>query len=261
MCGRYTLKNVSVDTVKVSLRELTRANWEQMLEWERQSIRPTYNACPSQSLPTATLDADGVLHAHFMRWGFQPSWATEEKSVAPQNNARSEEAFAKPMFRSAVQKRRCAVPIDGFYEWKKIAEDFKQPYHIQMRGGAPFFLAGIYEEATEIRPATFALLTTRPNALMEPIHDRMPVILNPDSARTWLTPGGLSEDNLKSICGPYFAEAMEAWPVSRLVNSVKNNVPELVAPVPVEAPPTPNARITKADLRRAADANQGDLFA
>jgi putative SOS response-associated peptidase YedK len=243
MCGRYTIKNASIDTVKVSLRELTRASWEQMLEWEREALRATYNACPSQSLPTATLDADGVLHAHFMQWGLVPFWTGANRPKMAPANARSEEAFAKPMFRQAVQRRRCAVVADGFYEWKRVTEDLKIPHHIQLRSGQPFFIAGVYEEATETRPPTYALLTTRPNALMEDIHDRMPVILDEDSARAWLTPGPISADTVAQVSAPYRADAMEAWPVSRLVNSVRNNAPELVARAAAEPPPA-----------------QGDLF-
>ena len=262
MCGRYTLKNASVDTVKVSLRELTSANWEQLLAWEREALRPNYNACPSQTLPTATLDADGVLHAHFMQWGLVPFWTGADKPKMAPANARSEEILGKPMFRQAVQKRRCAVVADGFYEWKRLADDVKIPHHIQLRGGQPFFIAAIYEEATDTRPATYALLTTRPNALMENIHDRMPVILGADSARAWLTPGAITADTVAAVSTPYSAEAMEAWPVSRLVNSVKNNAPELVQPLaaPDTPPPSTPAKITRAGIRRAADERQGDLF-
>jgi putative SOS response-associated peptidase YedK len=259
MCGRYTLKHLErFPDIPGWTPDKLEWEWKELLEAERQLMERSYNIPPSVMLPVMAPKEDGNLAGRAMRWGFVSAWEGEKPKLSPPN-ARSEEVFNKGMFKRSVQKRRCIVPADGFFEWKKLPDSLKQPYHIQLRGGRPFWFAGIYEDATEIRPATFALLTTRPNAVMEPIHDRMPVILNEDSLKTWSTPGGLSEEALAAICGPYAAEAMEAWPVSSIVNSVKNNVPECVERRDgiITLEPMPRAGKKKP----VVDDGQGDLFA
>lgn len=218
MCGRFLRKRAERIAKRTS----------EVLHIDLREIQTSFNIAPSQTLEMVAAGESGKLVAREMRWGLIPSWAEGDKAKVAPINARSEEVFSKPMFRQAVQKRRCVIPADGFYEWKRYSEKLRQPYHIQLRDGEPFFFAGIYGASTETRPATFALLTTAPNAVMTGIHDRMPVILREDALRPWLTPGGLTGEQLAALCGPYAAEAMEAWPVSSIVNSPANNSPQCI---------------------------------
>jgi len=135
------------------------------------------------------------------------------------------------MFRQSVQQRRCLALADGFYEWKRIDEKTKIPHFISLKDGAPFLIAAIYEAATELRPETYALLTTGPNKLMEAVHNRMPVILDPDAGKRWLEPSAITADKLAGICQPFPEEQMQAYPVSTIVNSPRNDVPECIVPV------------------------------
>ena len=160
-----------------------------------------------------------------------PFWDKSEKPKVAPINARSEDVLANPMFRQSLQKRRCLVLADGFYEWHRIDEKTKIPHFIHLRDGGPFFIAGIYELGGAARPETYALLTTGPNALMESIHNRMPVILDDAGARRWLEPGDLAPDQLGSLCLPYPADRMGAHAVSSVVNIPRNDIPECVLAV------------------------------
>ena len=128
-----------------------------------------YNIAPSQELPVVINDDGGRAKVATMRWGLVPFWDKSEKPKIAPINAWSEDAFAKPMFRQSIQKRRALIPADGFYV-EAPPGDRKQPFDICLKDGRPFFFAGIYEEATGIRPATYLLFTTRPNSLMAEIH-------------------------------------------------------------------------------------------
>jgi putative SOS response-associated peptidase YedK len=181
-------------------------------------------------LDTIANDEAGKPIAQSMRWGLVPFWEKSEKPKIAPINAKSEEIAAKPMFRQAVQKRRCLVPADGFFEWKKLGEDVKQPFHIGLTDGRPFYFAAIFEPGNETRPMTVALLTTRPNTLMETIHTRMPVMLNSENAKAWLEARPLPPDELSRLSAPYPADEMRAVPVSRLVNNPRNDSAELLIP-------------------------------
>jgi putative SOS response-associated peptidase YedK len=149
-------------------------------------------------------------------------------------NARAESVAEKPSFRSAFKKRRCLVPGDGFYEWKKTAKK-KQPFYIRMKDGQPFAFAGLWErwhppDGKEVE--TFTIITTEPNDLMRTIHDRMPVILHPKDFEAWLNPGIEDAQRLAHLLRPFPAENMEARPVSARVNSPKNDGPQCLEPAP-----------------------------
>jgi putative SOS response-associated peptidase YedK len=220
MCGRYRIKDP----------ELFRQYVREVYGIELPPLSPRFNIAPSQSLPIVSSDDDGRPRASLMRWGFVPFWDKSEKPKLAPINARSEGAFAKPMFRQSIQKRRCLVPADGFYEWLKLpAEDRKQPYDITLRSGRPFFFAGIYEPATDNRPATYLLFTTRPNELMQPIHDRMPAILTEEQAKQWIQPGPIAAEQLEHFMQPFPAGEMVARPISTLINSPRNDTPECIA--------------------------------
>jgi putative SOS response-associated peptidase YedK len=162
-----------------------------------------------------------------------PFWAKDAKIGYSTINARSEEAATKPAFREALKKRRCLVPADAFYEWAKRDAETKQPYAVGLKSGEPYAFAGLWEswrpregEALE----TFSILTTDANEVLEPIHDRMPVILERKDYRRWMETA--SEERLPvDLMRPFPAERMTAWPVSQRVGNVRNNDAELLAPI------------------------------
>lgn len=228
MCGRYTIKNTKgIERWHIEWLEV---EWLRFVE--SYQLKENYNVSPTHTMPVVRANDAGKAEPAMMRWGLVPFWEKSEKPKMAPINARSEEVLGKPMFKQSVQKRRCLIPADGFYEWRRVSDDVKFPFHIQRKGGAPFFIAGIYERATENRPDTYALLTTGPNELMRPIHDRMPVILSDAAARAWVTPGEMTPEAMNAFNVPFPAEQMEAYEVSRLVNSPKNNTRECCATLP-----------------------------
>jgi putative SOS response-associated peptidase YedK len=235
MCGRYARKSTqellsgwfAVEPEDASASESV---LEQGLA---PSFAPTFNAAPQSVQPVIAL----------ARWGLVPFWAKEASFGYSTINARAEEVVSKAAFREAFKKRRCLVPADAFYEWqqtnasansqsKKLSgKPVRQPYAIGLKSGEPYALAGLWErwqpkggEALE----TFTILTTDPNALMEPIHSRMPVILQPRDYDRWLEPGDPQRPPV-DLLRPYPAEEMTAWPVSERVGNVRNNDPDLLA--------------------------------
>src|SRR5262249_35002838 len=171
MCGRFTLRTPSHKLIE-------QFGLETAKPWD--AIVPRYNIAPSQTVLVVRPSAAGRELAS-MKWGFLPAWASDPR--AAMINARSETAAGKPTFRGAFVKRRCLIPADGFYEWKKIARQ-KQPYHIQLASGGLFALAGLWEswQGTD----TCTILTTSANSLLAPLHDRMPVILDRENYAKWL---------------------------------------------------------------------------
>ncbi|MBK8479281.1 MAG: SOS response-associated peptidase [Opitutaceae bacterium] len=225
MCGRYRIKDTDQITAHL-LEAFGIPPW---------TLTARYNAAPSQELPVVVGGGDGRARIATMRWGFVPSWDESEKPKLAPINARTEGAFAKPLFRQAIQRRRCLILADGFYEWQRLAGDRKQPFDIQLRGGRPFCFAGIYEAATATRPDTFLVFTTRPNSVMAPIHDRMPVILTGDRAREWLVPGPITAEQLTGFAEPYPAQDIVAQAIGSLVNSPRNDSPAVLGPAGPEA--------------------------
>ena len=204
MCGRYTLIRLN-DVIE-------RFPW---IERGATDLVPRYNVAPSQVVPIVD-GHDGNPGLRLASWGFTPRWAGPAHKLKP-INAKSETVATSPMFRDAFKHRRCLVPADGFYEWQG-AKPPKVPHRIRMRDESVFYFAGIREGDT------VAILTTTPNAVLEPIHNRMPVIVGADGFDRWLSPGVDVADLLR----PYDADAMEAYPVSTRVNNVRNDAPELV---------------------------------
>lgn len=220
MCGRYTLKTPA--------KELA-----ERLGAEATEISPSYNVAPSQEV-AAILREDGVKKLEMLRWGLVPSWAKDPAIGNRMINARSETAHEKPSFRGAFKRRRCLIPADGFYEWRKEAGG-KQPFHIRLEDGEPFAFAGLWEswDGGEGEVRTCAILTTEANGTMRPIHARMPVILPSDLRDAWLDPEA-EKHELISMLEPYTGE-MEAYPVSRFVNRPTNNDPRCIEPVETTA--------------------------
>jgi putative SOS response-associated peptidase YedK len=223
MCGRFARRStqeVLADWFGVELEDMP---------W----FAPTYNAAPQSTQPIVRLNRDsGSREFALMRWGLVPSWAKDPKFGYSTINARAEEAPTKPAYREALKKRRCIVPSDAFYEWQRLDAKNKQPYAIALKSGEPYAFAGLWEswKPKEGPPLeTFTILTTDPNELMQPIHNRMPVILETRDHERWLDHGDPAHPPV-DLLRPYPAEKMQAWQVSERVGNVRNNDPELLEP-------------------------------
>ena len=191
-------------------------------------MQPDYNIPPGVDIWAVRNQRDSKeAEIARLRWGLVPSWAKDPKIGHRMINARSETVAEKPSFRSAFQRRRCVIPADGFFEWQRDGKH-KTPYFIHLKDREPFAMAGLWEgwkspEGDLLESCT--ILTTSPNSIMEPLHDRMPVILHQDQAKDWLDLETSAEE-LKQMTSPYPAEEMDAFPVSPVVNSPRNNGPE-----------------------------------
>ena len=220
MCGRFTLTS-NMDDLQgrfgFEARDLV--------------FRPSYNIAPTQLVLAVT--NDGQRRAELMRWGLVPFWAKDIKIGYRMINAVGETAATKPAFRAAFKKRRCLILADGFFEWRKDGKE-KIPTYIFLKSQEPFAFAGLWEtwkfpEGETVKSCT--ILTTKPNEFMEPIHNRMPVILSGETEALWLDPMTEEPDVLQPLIQPAHAELMESRIVSSLVNSPKNNSPECVVPI------------------------------
>lgn len=228
MCGRYALYGPK-----------SRNNRETLRFYEQDiAFPPRYNLSPMQDLPVYCIDAAQGPMLTLMRWGFVPAWAKEPARGAPLNNARAESVAEKPTFREAYRRRRCLVPMNGFFEWHRTAAQ-KTPYYIRMLDTDLFAVAGVYEcwpgNATTAPMTTFAVLTTTANELMAPIHDRMPVIVPQAAYDEWLDPRNSNARGLEKLLQPFPAAGMSAHVVSARVNSVRNDDATLLDEVPASA--------------------------
>lgn len=185
-------------------------------------LSSSWNIAPSLRIHTITDDQEGQRHLNRMKWGLIPSWAKEAAIGNKLSNARGETVAEKPSFRSAFKYHRCIIPASGFYEWK-TDKGVKFPWYISLKSGDPMAFAGLWEtwqpengEAVE----SCCIITTDANALMQPIHDRMPVILDQDQWETWLSPQIKQPDKLIPLIRPHDSNSMQAWPVSRELNRV-----------------------------------------
>ncbi len=222
MCGRFTL---TVDPADLQ----TAFSW---VDFGNATLAPRYNIAPTQGVPVVTNDGKNKLD--FFTWGLVPFWAKDPAIGNRMINARAETLAEKPSFKNAFKRRRCLILADGFYEWQKIpGEKTKIPTYIQLKTGQPFAFAGLWEnwhssDGSEILSTT--IITTEPNPLMKPIHNRMPVILPKAAYEAWLSPGEADPHTLNPLLRPYDSTLMTAYPVSRLVNNPQNDSPACVAP-------------------------------
>jgi putative SOS response-associated peptidase YedK len=193
-------------------------------------LQPSFNVAPTQNV--AVVLSNGARRLVSMRWGLVPSWATDPTIGSRLINARAESLTAKSAFKDAFKRRRCLVVADGFYEWQKRGGT-KTPLFIHLEPERSFGFAGLYEIWTPPlgdQLITCTIITTEPNGLVRPIHDRMPVILPKAAEDLWLDPGVEDHTRLLDLLNPYPADEMAAHSVSSLVNSVKNDSPQCIEP-------------------------------
>ena len=223
MCGRFTLFAPYYEIVE-------RFNIE--AAFEENDYIPSYNIAPSQQV-VAVIN-DGVKNRlGYLRWGLIPPWAKDEKIGYKMINARAETVTEKPSYRNAFKNKRCIIPADSFYEWQKI-DGGKVPMRIKLKTDGIFGIAGLWESWTSPEGKsiyTCTAITTQPNRLVEPIHNRMPVILRPEDEAAWLDPANKDSDFLGNMLKPFDESQMEAFAVSANVNSPKNNDHSLIVPV------------------------------
>ncbi|HTV53332.1 MAG TPA: SOS response-associated peptidase [Terriglobia bacterium] len=194
-------------------------------------ILPSYNVAPQTYQPVIRLNQENsAREIALMRWGLIPFWAKDAKVGYSTVNAKDETVTTSAMFREAIKHRRCLIPADGFYEWKPIDAKTKQPYAIGLKDGTLFAFAGLWErwtdKATRLPLETFTIITTGPNELTAPIHDRMPVILAPKDYERWMAPADPAQLPI-DLLRPYDADQMKAWKVGAAVGNVHNNMPDL----------------------------------
>jgi putative SOS response-associated peptidase YedK len=222
MCGRFTL---TIDPMSL----------QQAFPWAviPDDLFPRYNIAPSQ--PVAVIPNTGDNTLTMYKWGLIPSWAKDPSIGDRMINARAETLAEKPSFRTAFRRRRCLILADGFYEWKQDpAMKSKQPVYIRLKDSQPFAFAGLWDlwqatDGSEIRSCT--IITTQPNSLLEPIHNRMPVILPADVYQRWLAVEDTQPAQLNDLLVPYVHSEMVAFPVSRMVNSPETESPDLIKAV------------------------------
>jgi putative SOS response-associated peptidase YedK len=221
MCGRFTL-TASIEEI------IDRFMIESFLEEELYS--PSYNIAPSQSV-LAVINDGKSNRMGFLKWGLIPTWAKDPTIGNKLINARAETLTEKPSFRNAFKKKRCLILADSFYEWKRHDDQSKTPMRIKLKSDDLFAMAGIWEswKSPEGRSIySCAVITTGPNELMKNIHDRMPCILKQSDEKIWLDPALTDSTYLNQCLQPLDEALMDAYEVSSLVNSPKNNSIELV---------------------------------
>ncbi len=229
MCGRFT-QTTPAQELKKLLRFV-----------EQPNLEPRYNIAPTQDVPVLRQRRNpaGERTLQNLRWGLVPPWAEDLKLGAKMINARAETLFEKPAFRKAARARRCIVPTDGFYEWQGEGAG-KQPYFISRRDRLPFAFAGVWERWTAPAPQSgepayvdsFSIVTTDANAVLKPLHHRMPVILSGEALDAWLDPG-TDAAVLPGLLRPAADDLLDFHPVGREVNAARAEGPGL--PLPVEA--------------------------
>jgi putative SOS response-associated peptidase YedK len=232
MCGRYVLKRKDLEALL-----------EQLGVKDPREYISRYNIAPSTMIPAIRAAPNpGQREATLLQWGLVPFWSKDAKSGAKLANARAEGIASKPAFRDAFKQRRCVVPASGFYEWQTIGR-LKQPWYFQMRDESPFVFAGLWERwrsSDGVELQTCSLITTTPNQVVSPLHDRMPVILREANIDLWLDPAVKEPSQLEPLLAPIASELMKSTPVSANVNSVRNEGPELIEPAtPITKPEPP----------------------
>lgn len=212
MCGRYGF-SVKDEREFLNRFEIETINFE---------LRDSYNVSPTQEMPVIERHSPNSLHLR--KWGVQPGW-----SKMFLINAQAEKVATSNMWKKSLSESRCIIPANFFYEWKRTT-DGKQPYLIHLKNKQMFGFAGLlvtYHDEDKKEKEGFVIITTTPNSLMEKIHNRMPVILKKEDEDDWLNPDNVEPEQLLKLLKPYPASEMDAYPVSSLVNTPKNNFKEI----------------------------------
>lgn len=218
MCGRFSL---GVDTQVIAERfEVAPGTFD----WG-----PRYNIAPTQLCSTIIVSDNKRIWSQ-MRWGLIPHWSKEQKTAFQMINARADSVTSKPIYREIFKKRRCLVPADGFYEWKKTSRG-KVPFRVTLNDEKPFAFAGLWDSWQDekgVQLLSFTIVTTEANSLVAPLHDRMPLILKREDEAKWLDPSLQDTDKLEPLLKPYPAEDMKLYEVLPIVNSWKEDNPECI---------------------------------
>ena len=223
MCGRYTLHQKAENIAKRYGVTDVSAN-----------IRENYNVAPGQLMPVITESNTGKRELQIMKWGFMPAWAKDPNMGYKLINARDDGIFDKPMWRSVILKKRCIIPADGFYEWKKTTigkKVEKQPFYIHPKQIELFSFAGIWEtwkDVEGIEHKTYSIITTEPNCEMASVHNRMPVILHPEDEASWLDSTKVTRSSIEPLLRPFEDDGLELYEVSSDVNALRNNKQKLL---------------------------------
>jgi putative SOS response-associated peptidase YedK len=239
MCGRYATARARQELLD---------EFEIQLDATEDAIEPDYNVAPTKRVPAVLErvpkdaaeepDAGAVRQLRRLRWGLVPAWAKDVKIGNRMINARAETVHEKPSYRRAFAKRRCLLPADGFFEWYTLEQaegkkPQKQPFFIHPRDGSVMAMAGLYELWKSPEDEwlwTCTVITTEATDEVGRIHDRMPMVVPPQSWAAWLDPELTDVDRVRDLLVPAMSGTMEAYPVSKLVNNVKNNGPQLIQP-------------------------------
>ncbi|NJL87634.1 MAG: SOS response-associated peptidase [Leptolyngbyaceae cyanobacterium SM1_1_3] len=225
MCGRYTQSH-SGEAIAAAF-ELAAV----------PTVTVSYNIAPTQLVSVVLAAESGRQHS-LMRWGLVPGWAKDPSIGNRLINARAETVHEKPSFRTAFRRRRCLVIADGFYEWHRLKDSkTKQPYYFQRRDRQLFAFAGLWEHWQNEQEAisSCTLLTTQPNSLLAPVHDRMPVMLPAEVYDRWLNPQEQRPESLQPLLVPYTATEMQRYPVSQQVNNPSHNSLSCIEPIELES--------------------------
>lgn len=220
MCGRYALWGVDLVGSRFLIVDPT------------LGFRSHFNIVPQTENPVIVAANDGN-HIQMMQWGLVPHWAKDITATHRPINARAESLAEKPMFRGLLKDKRCLVPASGFYEWKKEGTH-KIPFYIHLKTSPLFAFAGLYDVWHNQQGeghATYTIITTEPNELMAPIHNRMPAILLQENETRWLSAEPLATEDLKEILAPYPPGEMETYPILPLVNNPKFDDERLIQPL------------------------------
>lgn len=248
MCGRFTLR-ISPEEVRDAFGYP-----------EQPNFPPRHNIAPTQPIAIVRGGLTGPSFA-LVRWGLLPPWVKDIKAFPTLINARSEQAADKPAFRAAMRRRRCLIPADGFYEWQKTPTGKKQPHYICKPDRRVFAFAGLWEswmdaEGNELETA--AILTTRANAALEPVHHRMPVVISPVDHARWLDGDHVPPVEIADLLEPAPDGFFNAYPVSTRVNAVANDDAGLVVPMAEDT--TPPAQPGGKRKKDPSDGGQMSLF-
>jgi len=217
MCGRFALKNPQALKAAFDLKDMP-------------DLPPRYNIAPSQDIAIIRADASG-RHLSMAHWGLIPSWAKEADGGYSTINARAETVDTKPTFLAPFKRHRCLIPADGFYEWHEEG-GIKRPHHIGMKDGSPFALAGLWDvwKGPQGDVTSCTIIVTVANQFMKPLHDRMPVILDPRDHERWLDPDNQDTASLKALLSPAPEDWLTEWPVSRQLNNPRHEGPDCLVP-------------------------------